>query len=55
MTTPTFRSTLAQAMRDLVTFKRLEGFDYTAQGVLNSIRLRRIPAAEGSVRATPCR
>ena len=33
MTTPTFLSTLAQAMTDLVTFKRLEGFDYTAQAV----------------------
>ena len=33
MRTPAFRSTLAQAMTDLVAFKRLEGFDYTAQAV----------------------
>ena len=31
MRTPAFRSTLAQAMTDLVAFKRLEGFDYTVQ------------------------
>ena len=31
MTMPTFHSSLAQAMTDLVTFKRIEGFDYTAQ------------------------
>lgn len=33
MKTPTFHSSLAQAITDLVTFKRMEGFDYTAQGV----------------------
>ena len=31
MTTPTFSSSLAQAIAELVTFKRLEGYDYTAQ------------------------
>lgn len=31
MTMPAFHSSLAQAMTDLVTFKRMEGFDYTAQ------------------------
>jgi len=31
MMTPTFRSSLAQSMNDLVAFKRMEGFDYTAQ------------------------
>ena len=33
MRMPAFRSSLAQAMNDLVTFKRMEGFDYTAQAV----------------------
>jgi len=31
MMTPTFRSSLAQSMNDLVAFKRMEGFDYTGQ------------------------
>lgn len=31
MRMPAFRSSLAQAMTDLVAFKRMEGFDYTAQ------------------------
>ena len=31
MTAPTFRSSLAQAITNLVTFKRMEGFDYTNQ------------------------
>lgn len=31
MTTPCFRSSLAETMRDLVTFKRIQGFDYTVQ------------------------
>ncbi len=35
MMTPTFRSSLAQSMNDLVAFKRMEGFDYTGQaGIL---------------------
>lgn len=33
MTTPTFSSSLAQAIAALVTFKRLEGYDYTAQAM----------------------
>lgn len=31
MMTPTFRSSLAQSMNDLVAFKRMEGFDYMGQ------------------------
>lgn len=31
MTTPSFHSSLAQAIVELVTLKRLEGYDYTAQ------------------------
>lgn len=31
MTTPPFNSSLAHAIAELVTFKRLEGYDYTAQ------------------------
>jgi integrase/recombinase XerD len=31
MMTPTFRSSLAQSMIELVAFKRMEGFDYTGQ------------------------
>lgn len=31
--TPTFHSSLAQTMTDFVTYKRIEGFDYSAQAV----------------------
>lgn len=33
MTTPTFSSSLAHAIAELVTFKRLEGYDYTSQAI----------------------
>jgi hypothetical protein len=33
MKMPIFHSSLAQGMTDLVTFKRAEGYDYTAQAV----------------------